>query len=350
MTGRGNFFAVDRLAWASVCGLGSINAAVAYLVLARGTLADMRSTSWSVNAIETYTGIARPRAAAAIQALTAAKFIEQTKAGKRPAYRIALPEAPAWVWLPNSIVDGVTDESAPIERIRQAQNLSALRLFVDLYAAQDLEADGGVNWQQLRLNYSRRLIAQAGAYTVWGFWSGNMRTWEQVAFVRPFLTGKRDTVTVEGKTGTIDAGLAAFWDALSILRNTKLFSFVAHLIEADTEEASVIHPLAHGTGEEVERELAHSAFEAAEAMIPEGYVARAQSEGVDLMVPVLSHLTAVQVVGLPRLLHRAHTSATARWVERTDEWRRKAAEFQEMAGNPNRRNHMQYQRRSRGIN
>jgi hypothetical protein len=36
---RGGFFAVDRRAWARACGLG-MNAAVAYLVLARGTGGD----------------------------------------------------------------------------------------------------------------------------------------------------------------------------------------------------------------------------------------------------------------------------------------------------------------------
>jgi hypothetical protein len=46
--GRGDFFAVDRVVWSPVCKLGSINAAVAYLVLARGTGGDNRTTSWSV--------------------------------------------------------------------------------------------------------------------------------------------------------------------------------------------------------------------------------------------------------------------------------------------------------------
>lgn len=351
MSARGNFFAVDQGAWATVCRIDSINAAVAYLILARGTLSDMRSTSWSVNAIEEYTGIARPRAQSAIKVLAEAELIEQTKAGKRPAYRLSLPEAPTWIWLPNSITDGASGETAPVERIRQTQNLGALRLFVDLYAAQDLEADGGVNWRQLREEYGRRKITQAGAYTIWGFWPEVMRTWEGAPFVRPFMTGRRVTTTSsDGAKSTNDAGMPAFWDALSILTSTGLLSFVAHLIEADTAEASVIHPLAHGAGEPIERAITLAAYDAAAAMIADGYLARVQGEGIGLLVPIASHLTAVQVVGLPRLLHRARTSATARWMDRSDDWRRVAAEFQEMAENPNRRNHMQYQRRSTGIN
>ena len=66
--GRGGFFAVDRRAWEKVCDLG-LNPMVAYLVLARGTGADQRTTAWSVNAVEAYTGIGRPRAKGAIDAL-----------------------------------------------------------------------------------------------------------------------------------------------------------------------------------------------------------------------------------------------------------------------------------------
>ena len=42
--GRGEFFAIDARAWDCVCRLGSMNAAVAYLVLARGTLRGVRTT------------------------------------------------------------------------------------------------------------------------------------------------------------------------------------------------------------------------------------------------------------------------------------------------------------------
>ena len=84
MNTRGNFFAVDRRAWASVCGLGSINAAVSYLVLARGTLADMRTTAWSVKAVETHTGVPRHLAQTAIKRLLEAGLIQQKRAGTKP--------------------------------------------------------------------------------------------------------------------------------------------------------------------------------------------------------------------------------------------------------------------------
>ena len=53
----------------------------AYLVLARGTGPDQRTTSWSVNAIEKYTSIARPRAKTAIEQLVRAGLVHITRGG-----------------------------------------------------------------------------------------------------------------------------------------------------------------------------------------------------------------------------------------------------------------------------
>jgi hypothetical protein len=87
--GRGDFFAIDRRAWAFVCALG-MNPAVAYLTLARGTGGDNRTTRWSANAIEQRTGISRSRAAQAITELERSKAVFRDPAGKRdhPRYKI----------------------------------------------------------------------------------------------------------------------------------------------------------------------------------------------------------------------------------------------------------------------
>ena len=58
---RGGFFAVDSRVWAWVCQQ-EMNLAVAYLVLARDTGPDNRTTTWSTNAVGTYTSISRHRA------------------------------------------------------------------------------------------------------------------------------------------------------------------------------------------------------------------------------------------------------------------------------------------------
>src|SRR5215469_17419888 len=82
---RGGFFAVDSRAWALVCRAG-MNAGVCYLVLARGSGPDNRTTAWSINAIERYTGISRHRAADAIRSLQKIESIRQTEGGTRPRY------------------------------------------------------------------------------------------------------------------------------------------------------------------------------------------------------------------------------------------------------------------------
>jgi hypothetical protein len=53
--------------------------------------------------------------------------------------------APEWIWIPNAIVEGIDDETPPIELIRQSNRPAALRLLVDLYGAQTLADHGGVH-------------------------------------------------------------------------------------------------------------------------------------------------------------------------------------------------------------
>jgi hypothetical protein len=81
------FFAIDARSWPKVCGLG-MPAAVSYLVLACGTGGDQITTRWSVDAIERHTGIGRPRAKAAVQALVDAGLVRIEKGGTRPLYRM----------------------------------------------------------------------------------------------------------------------------------------------------------------------------------------------------------------------------------------------------------------------
>lgn len=62
-----------------------MNPAVAYLVAARGTGGDNRTTKWSTNAVETRTGISRSRAQEAIKVLERAGILRRDPASK-PSY------------------------------------------------------------------------------------------------------------------------------------------------------------------------------------------------------------------------------------------------------------------------
>jgi hypothetical protein len=222
------FFAVDRRTWERVCELG-LNRAVAYLVLARGTGKTNRETAWSVMAIENYTGISRGRAHNAVSALVKDGVVRKLREGTRPKYELVpwhlLPandtrpvadaeesvikkvvltkEIPVsqqgtlkrllkkgWliddgngrykiaprpgadpdrIWLPNTLVTSAAAETAPIELVRQGQDVMTLRLLVDLYHAQNLRDDGGISRKITWEEYERVKVGQQGPFDVWGF-------------------------------------------------------------------------------------------------------------------------------------------------------------------------------------
>ena len=231
---QGNFFALDRRAWAMVCALGMPSAA-AYLVLGCFSGRDNRSTHASVHAVETYTAISRGRSRQAIEKLKAAGAIRQTASGAKPAYELlSVPEIPAlakdaprceemtdsqrriyelvqngqqpsgrqrqsanslvrkgwlscdsdifhlneaceawlkpdWIWLPKTIVTGAGNETPPVERARQTADVMTMRLFIDLYHAQNLREDGGVDRWCVFGRFERKKIGQRAQYDVWGF-------------------------------------------------------------------------------------------------------------------------------------------------------------------------------------
>jgi hypothetical protein len=77
------FFVIDRGAFRCAAA-GGLNSAIAYLVMARGTGPDNRTTQWSVNAIEKYTGISRPNAKKAVQDLLDRGIWKKARDGNHP--------------------------------------------------------------------------------------------------------------------------------------------------------------------------------------------------------------------------------------------------------------------------
>jgi DNA-binding transcriptional ArsR family regulator len=66
--------------------VGGLNAAVAHLVMARGTGPDNRTTQWSVHSIEQRTGISRPNAAKAVKDLLDRGIWKKVRDGRHPIY------------------------------------------------------------------------------------------------------------------------------------------------------------------------------------------------------------------------------------------------------------------------
>lgn len=317
--GRGGFFAVEHALWRSVCDLGN-NAAIAYLVLARGTGGDNRTTSWSVHAIEKYTRISRPLAKAAIGALVAAGHVDVIKAGSRPRYYLKPGGAgeSSWVWLPNVLVDGVTDADPPLERVRQTRNKLALRLLVDMYAVQQLADHGGLPWREtggLNTGFLRTRVAEWGNLVIWGF----QRDQSHASLSLPF----RAAYNREGRD-------SEFWGALDLLVVLGLVELVPHLVDSDDDEAEILHAIPDVYGEDIEQEVAVRARLAAEAMTPEWAEKKHDISSMHILVPVSRLVANVQVVAIARMRYRAKTSQTAQWAARFADLAAWEAKYEEM--------------------
>ncbi len=363
-TGRGEFFAIDRRTWARVCSLG-LNAAVAYLVMARGTGHDNLVSSWSTDAVTRYTGLGRRKAKAGVERVVSSKMVERSGTEKHPRYRLqtaaqvayrvdvgstsvrdaALTAAVGgqelsgkllssakemagkgvlvqtgsrifgaapqdWIWLPNEFVTGAADEVPPLERLRQTQEVMALRLAVDLYHAQNLREDGGVSREIVWRTYHRRELGQQGEMVVYGFafdsgWVG----WDNEVTV-PHRRPKDELTDEERKAGKNSA--IDYFRRENLLLDTGVLEWVPHLCEGDSAEAEIIHPLRWDGEDGIESALGAAADRAGEAMLSEGQASWARSQGLKL-VPVPRHMRNVQVIGIARLRYRPRTALTSAW-------------------------------------
>lgn len=394
--GRGGFFAVDRRSWAFVCSLG-LNAAVSYLVMARGTGGDQATTSWSVNAIEKYTGIGRKRADQAIELLLQRGAVIRLQAGRKPRYRIpcaweidgaegyrkpldadervvlaafqagtpppdrqkgfgpvglwtarpicrtlalkgylrrkshdehgkkfnssdetiaryelADPPKPDWIWLPNTLVDGAGGERTPVELLRQTGKVARLRLFIELYGAQDLADEGGIPWRQNGFwwSYTRKRIGQSGRYVVFAFQEERIR-----ADGVPAYLVRLSKVDAEGKRDNSEV-----LEALDQLLQLGLVQRIGLLIDsADRAVAEILHSCAlpGGDGLDCEQAVTRDAYDAALDLLNEGQQKRIESEAFDLLIPFESHRMDVQLIGVARLRYRPRTAPTAQWLNKT---------------------------------
>jgi hypothetical protein len=378
--GSGEFFSVDRRTFAEAAKL-SLNAAVAYLTIARG--AGSRSKSaWSVDSIERYTGISRPKAKLAIKTLVEKGLLTIERPGTRPLYGLtpahALPKLtlsdvqvavfektdgrtavsaknwpiandlakrgllkqsnspfggarifskavsddyfspdPQLIWLPNAIVEGAADERPPLALLRQMQDIRRLQLFVALYDNNDLPNDGGVSRAILHQSHILTKVSQRGASTIWGFATAH-NTVSGGPLPDPFRTGQRNE---HGK----DPGLVDFWSALEELEACGLLTFIPHIFESDTPEAEMLHayPIKDRGCEPWERSVAIAAHNAGIVCIPQGQQDWAIEQARHLL-PVPSHITNLAVIGIARLRYRPRTKMTAAWFakskERAEEW------------------------------
>ena len=321
-TGRGQFFALDSRHWFEVLCLENITAACAYLVMARGTHADNRFSSWSAEAVRKYLGVGIRKALIAKDRLITAGLIRRDGGTvTHPRYDLRPhnyeDDETSLIWLPNAIIDGVDSETPPVKLLRQGQDLGALRLFVALYDATDLPEHGGIPRALLRQKHEAVRVGQRGPFSVWGFEIGsNMSATFDSPLMAPFKTGKLVTGP-DGKKR--DAGWMYFWDALGVISSSGVLEFVPHVLEADTEEAEILfpHPVAD-SGHACEREIGDVAQEAGEACLTEGQLEGVRCNGLSLF-PLPSHIVRPAVISIARLRYRPRTKATGAWFAQTQQ-------------------------------
>jgi len=329
---RGQFFQVDRRVMERVYACG-LNSTVAYLILSCGTGRNNRTTTWSTHAIEKYTGLGRDRAKRAIDELRAAQLVrtEMTSASAQAHPRHELLAAsdiksikckpgtdPDWIWLPNSIVTGAKNEKPPVERLRCQQDIRVLRMFLELYYAQSLADDGGSHWKAIRRQYARHQITERGQYVLWGFTEKTDSAFLDQPFAAPFITKARSE-----SQKTLEK--SDLWNAWRVLNNQGLVERVEHLIEADTDEASIIHACSCETGTELERALGNAACDYAEWQL-QNY--SAIHDKYSTILPVSRDYPKAELVGIYRLTYRPKTQRTAAWIaKQREEYGTLAANF-----------------------
>jgi hypothetical protein len=351
-----------------------LNPAVAYVTIARGA-GSRPESKWSVDSIERYTGISRPKAKLAVMTLVDNGLLVQERRGSRPLYGIipahklpglalsdddrcvlglvgeagAIPSShyvtaydlvrrgflshkrkrwflnnsellssePQHVWLPNAIIEGAADETPPVALLRQMQDVRRLQLFVSLYDTSDLPNDGGVSRFSLRRNYALKKVGQRGALTIWGFGSATGTT-STGGLHEHFLTGKVDN-------DRKDTGVPDFWAALKSLEDCGLIEFIPHVFESDKLEAEMLHayPVKEDACEPWERRLAIAAHAAGFLSLTPGQQKWAVDQAQNLL-PVPSHIAQLAVIGIGRLRYRPQTRMTAAWFakskERSEAW------------------------------
>jgi len=225
--GKG-FFAVELNQFYQAADLGMAEACL-YLIYCCGSGKSNDTTSWSVNALTTYTKISTRKGKAASLTLLNAKLTKLLKGGKHPRIQI-LKDDSEQVWLPNTFITGTGDEIAPIERLRRIGDTGALRLLLALYAKCNIADDGGVQADIIFAPYERKKI---GTYKHFNFFG----------FTEKGLTASPELLEVLTESEKIDTqkGVESdtFWTCFKSLVHANLLDEVPTLFDSDEGEPLV---------------------------------------------------------------------------------------------------------------
>lgn len=287
------FFAVGAAEWRQACDLG-LNPAVAFLVLACGTGRDNQTTSWSANAVQEYGGIRWERAKPAIEKLIQAGLVtlaeSSTKA--RPRYKLKISDDR--IWLPKNVVMPLAGEEPIVHRLRQVQDVLTLRLFVELYHAQNLAADGGIARSVYARAYEKTVCRDVGNMIYLGFMAGtNYMSW-----------GAPVVDVHKGPKGES----APFFDRMRLLKDMGLIQEAEYLFESSGHDAEILFPV-----DGPEPEESKMKWEAHTVVGNNLQGGLALIEKYDYVVPVYRHQQSAELYGIYRMRFRAQTTNTGAW-------------------------------------
>lgn len=300
---RGKFFQVDMNKFDKVCNLG-LYPAIAYITIACGVQRGTDISTWSVNAVEKWAGIGRPRAKRAIDELKRRHMIVAASytVGRRThkAWQLPTSKEPDWAYLPNTFITSATTETAPIERLRKLGSIESIRMIIQIYHLQDLPASGGLDWSFVHGYYERELITERGRFRIYGWNHKGWRAPKESSLRAQF--GQLTNLTNQ-----------QFFDTITALVDLGLVEWVRMLIERQDPDAEIVFPCADiGSGTEIERELYLTAHETAEAMIGDNGQ-KYQLDSFDVVAPIPDDLPDVAAINVLRTRYRAHTARQFAW-------------------------------------
>jgi hypothetical protein len=189
-------------------------------------------------------------------------------------------DEPDLIWLPNTIITGTrAGEDPPLRRLRGGRDLWTLRLFIDLYHAQNLRDDGGVSPTVLFQVFDRKRVGEFGIFNVWGFRA------------KPELIMRyAGPLAAHESRPSGNDGRHPVWESVDNLKKHGLLKFVPHLWDDEYRPdncAEIIHPYGvMGAGEPEELEISRAAHCAALLMVQDFQLEKASGEGYHLFAPI----------------------------------------------------------------
>jgi hypothetical protein len=325
----GNHTAVCSVRANAALDLG-LEAGLAYLVAARGTGGDQRTTKWGANAIESREILGRVAAGRALAQLEREGLMTKPDGGKGRTYLRKLAEpvivgkdaegrpqrAPS-IWYPNVLVDGVNGGKSPLATIRETRNPDVLRLLLRCYEHCDLARHSGIPLAMMRTEFTMKELGVRAEWRVFGLEIG--RSISAREFGGPLLS-----------SGPHEWD--RFWTAWRMLEKLQLVVRVAYILDGPPGTGELLLPA--GWGEDAEESHFGAMQEAARRLMTRTERSnRAKGDvlkGSTWFAVVPQHVQQPHAVLLYRPRYLPDTQPHRDWLRRLERWRDRAAAWEQL--------------------